>query len=210
MIGGELGQVTAEEGDAGGDAHQPQAGERRTRPGVPSPARPSDRQQPRRARPVPPAWRRPVATRRGPAARPRSPRARPQTRPRPPSRNARCACRGFMCPPAAVAARSRRHPGPSWPAPKDRPPTWPHAHGPDRSAGSGAAAAGPPARLRLPGGLEQPKVGQPHQGPVQALGLEVELLAQLIAVPPGGRLFRQGEDDRGGACEDKPGKEAVP
>ena len=61
-------------------------------------------------------------------------------------------------------------------------------------------------RLGLPGGLEQPQVGQPHQGPVQAPGLEVELLAQLVAVPPGGRLFRQGEDDRvgglrGQACE---------
>ena len=61
-------------------------------------------------------------------------------------------------------------------------------------------------RLGLPGGLEQPQVGQPQQGPVQAPGLAVELLAQLMAIPPGGRLFRQGEDDRGGglrgqACE---------
>ena len=56
----------------------------------------------------------------------------------------------------------------------------------------------PGGQLGLPGGLQQPPVGQPHQDRVHRAGLEVELLAQRIAVPPGGGLLRQRKDHRGG------------
>jgi hypothetical protein len=85
----------------------------------------------------------------------------------------------FTCPPAAVAARSRRHPS--------------HRG----------------RRLGLPDRLEQPQVGQPHQGPVQAPGLEVELLAQLMAVRQVEGCSARARMTAEVACADKRAKETM-
>jgi len=64
-------------------------------------------------------------------------------------------------------------------------------------------------RLGLPGRLEQPQVGQPHQGLVQAPGLEVELSAQLMAVRQVEGCSARARMTAEVACADKRVKETM-
>src|SRR6266571_1684368 len=56
----------------------------------------------------------------------------------------------------------------------------------------------PHRRVGLPGRLQQSPVAQPDQDRVQRTGLQADLLAQFVAVPPGGRLRGQGTQYRDG------------
>jgi hypothetical protein len=79
--------------------------------------------------------------------------------------------------------------------------------GRDGRDGVGAAGAGEPVqvprrlaryRVGLPGRLEQPPVGEPHQDGIHRPSLDAELRAQVVPVAPAAGILRQRPEHRDG------------
>ena len=62
-------------------------------------------------------------------------------------------------------------------------------------------------RIRLPVGMQQVAVRQSHQDRVERAGPEPDLLAEFVAVTPGGRLGGQGAQDGLGLRRERAGSQ---